>query len=112
MNLLREFFERRHVLLGIISGVQTLLGHAAIFQRPVSCLIERNHIRAAQTKVRAQWCALLVLGSLNSDENDPAPRKESLDATHLGPLTRRPLARLGLDVVKQSCAMQIQRRRQ
>ncbi|MGB3243295.1 MAG: hypothetical protein WBB25_02075 [Sulfitobacter sp.] len=50
MDLLRNLFESRYLAHGIQTGIQPLLGHPAIFQRPVAGLVDRDDIGTAQSK--------------------------------------------------------------
>jgi hypothetical protein len=51
-----------------------LLGHAAIFQRPFPCLVQRDHIRTAQTKVSSQRRAFDVALPFDHNPHNPTPR--------------------------------------
>ena len=73
MHLTRHLFKGWHFLPRIKTWVQPLLGHAAIFQRPFTRLVERHDIRPTQTKVSAQGCAFSVLLAFDHHPHDPTP---------------------------------------
>jgi len=53
-------------------GIQP--GHAAIFERPFTRLIQGHDVCTAQTKVRRQWPAFLVLLPFDRNAHNPTPR--------------------------------------
>ena len=74
-----DFFKAGNVTSGIEPRVQTLLGHPPILQRPVPGLVQRHHIRATQTEIRAQWRALGIPLAFNHNPHDPAPRARRIN---------------------------------
>ena len=73
MNLLSDLFKGWNLLAGTETRVQTLLGHPAIFQRPLTSLIDGDDIRATKSKVGAQRRAFLVLLAFDHNPHDPTP---------------------------------------
>jgi len=74
MDLLRNLFKGWHLLACIKSGVQPLLGHAAIFERPFPRLVQGHYVSPTQTKVGTQWRTFFVLLAFDHDAHNPAPR--------------------------------------
>lgn len=52
-------------------GVRLML---PIVLHPLTLLVDRDDIRAAKAKVRAQGCAFLILPTVDDHTHDPASR--------------------------------------
>ena len=72
VNLQCKFFEGRDLAGCIETRVQPLFCHAAVFERAVSGLVDRDDIRTTKSKVRAKGSTLSVPLTFNSDPDNPA----------------------------------------
>ncbi len=73
VDLLCHLFKGWYLLARIEPRVQTLLGHTAIFQSAFSCLVDRDNISPAQTKISPKRRAFLIFLPFDDNAYNPAP---------------------------------------
>jgi len=73
VDLSENFFKRWDFAFGIKGGGKALLGHPAIFERPVACVVEGDYVGTAQPKVRSQRGTFGIPLPFDDNPYDPSP---------------------------------------